>query len=44
MYIGAKEEKLISSDKVLCYFNDEDKRKDLYKNYVERNYKLKDTV
>ena len=34
MYIGQKRERLISSDKVLCYFEQENKR-ELYKKFVE---------
>ena len=43
MYIGKKEERLISSEKILSCFKDNNKRK-LYKNFVENYIRLKSDV
>jgi putative transposase len=43
MYIGKKEERLISSERILSCFKDNDKRK-LYKNFVENDIRLKSDV
>jgi REP element-mobilizing transposase RayT len=40
MFIGEKEEKLISSEKILSYFKEENKR-ELYKDFVEKAIKIK---
>jgi putative transposase len=40
IYIGKKEEKLISSEKILSCFKDDNKRK-LYQDFVEMAIKLK---
>jgi hypothetical protein len=40
MYIGKKEEKLISSEKILSCFKNDTKRK-LYQDFVEMAIKLK---
>lgn len=40
MYIGSKIEKLVSSEKILCYFKKE-KRRELYKRFVESSIQIK---
>ncbi len=40
MYIGERKEKIICSDKILCYYKEADKR-ELYKNFVESGIKVK---